>query len=44
MMKGILCTRAWHEIRGTAAVEFALVAPVFVMLAVGTFCVCLCLF
>ena len=29
---------------GTAAVEFAFVAPVFILLAVGTFYLCLCLF
>ena len=43
-MNRILGTRAQHDVRGTAAVEFALVAPVFVGLAVGTFYVCLCLF
>ena len=37
-------TSALNDSRGTAAVEFALVAPVFVMLVVGTFYVCLCLF
>jgi Flp pilus assembly protein TadG len=36
-MNRILGTRAQHDVRGTAAVEFALVAPVFVGLAVGTF-------
>ncbi len=43
-MKRILATCARHDVRGTAAVEFALVAPVFVGLAVGTFYLCLCLF
>ena len=37
-------TRAWHDARGTAAVEFAMVAPAFIMLAVGTFYLCMCLF
>ena len=37
-------TGGLNDSRGTAAVEFALVAPVFVMLVVGTFYVCLCLF
>jgi Flp pilus assembly protein TadG len=37
-------TCALNDARGTAAVEFALVAPVFVGLAVGTFYICLCLF
>ena len=40
----ILGNGALNDDGGTAAVEFALVAPVFVMLAVGTFYVCLCLF
>ena len=40
----ILGIRALNDVRGTAAVEFALVAPVFVGLVVGTFYVCLCLF
>jgi hypothetical protein len=40
----ILGTGVFKDDRGTAAVEFALVAPVFVMLAVGTFYLCLCLF
>ena len=30
--------------RGTAAVEFACIAPVFIVLVVGTFYLCLCLF
>jgi len=37
-------TGAWHDARGTAAVEFAMVAPAFIMLAVGTFYLCMCLF
>jgi len=35
---------AWHDARGTAAVEFAFVAPLFIMLTVGTFYLCMCLF
>jgi TadE-like protein len=35
---------AWQDTRGTAAVEFAFVAPVFIVLVVGTFYLCLCLF
>jgi Flp pilus assembly protein TadG len=37
-------TGAWRDDRGTAAVEVALVAPVFIMLVVGTFYLCLSLF
>ena len=37
-------TRALNDVRGTAAVEFAMVAPAFIGLAVGAFYVCLCLF
>jgi Flp pilus assembly protein TadG len=37
-------TGAWRDDRGVAAVEFAMVAPLFIMLAVGTFYVCMCLF
>ena len=37
-------TGAWRDDRGTAAVEFAFVAPLFIMLTVGTFYVCMCLF
>ena len=40
----ILGTSGWRDARGTAAVEFAMVAPAFVMLAVGTFYLCMCLF
>jgi Flp pilus assembly protein TadG len=35
---------AWHDDRGVAAVEFAMVAPLFILLAVGTFYLCMCLF
>jgi Flp pilus assembly protein TadG len=37
-------TGVWHDDRGVAAVEFAMVAPAFIMLAVGTFYLCMCLF
>jgi Flp pilus assembly protein TadG len=40
----ILGTRALNDDRATAAVEFAIVAPAFIGLAVGTFYVCLSLF
>jgi hypothetical protein len=34
----------WENDRGTSAVEFAIVAPVFITLLVGTFYLCICLF
>jgi Flp pilus assembly protein TadG len=34
----------WDDIRGTTAVEFAIVAPVFIALLVGAFGLCLVLF
>jgi len=37
-------TRIWHDDRGATAVEFAMVAPAFIMLAVGTFYLCMSLF
>jgi len=37
-------TGVWRDARGTAAVEFAMVAPVFIMLVVGTLYLCLNLF
>jgi TadE-like protein len=37
-------TGAWHDDGGTAAVEFAMVAPAFIMLVVGILYLCLCLF
>ena len=43
-MMGIPGTGALNDARGTAAVEFALVAPAFIMLVVGAFYLCLCLF
>jgi Flp pilus assembly protein TadG len=44
MSMRISAAGAWHDFRGTAAVEFAMVAPAFIMLAVGTFYLCMCLF
>jgi Flp pilus assembly protein TadG len=35
---------AWHDERGTTAVEFAFVAPMFIILTVGIFYLCLILF
>jgi Flp pilus assembly protein TadG len=43
-MKRIFRTGTFNDARGTAAVEFAMVAPVFILLAVGTFYLCLSLF
>jgi Flp pilus assembly protein TadG len=34
----------WQEECGTAAVEFAIVAPVFIALVVGLLALCICLF
>ncbi|WP_366408128.1 TadE/TadG family type IV pilus assembly protein [Nitrobacter sp. 62-13] len=34
----------WHDERGTTAVEFAIVAPVFIALLIGTFALCIALF
>jgi TadE-like protein len=39
-----LFSSAWSDARGVAAVEFAMVAPVFIVLTVGTFYLCLSLF
>ena len=39
-----LFPRAWCDTRGAAAVEFAMIAPVFIVLIVGTFYLCLSLF
>jgi Flp pilus assembly pilin Flp len=38
-----LRTRVWADKRGTTAIEFALVGPLFLMLLVGTFYMCMCL-
>jgi Flp pilus assembly protein TadG len=43
IVKNIL-NSAWGNDRGTTAVEFAIVAPVFIALLVGTFGLCLALF
>jgi Flp pilus assembly protein TadG len=38
------CTKAWCDARGTTAVEFAIVSPVFIALVVGMMYTALCLF
>jgi Flp pilus assembly protein TadG len=43
IVKNIL-NSAWGNDRGTTAVEFAIVAPVFIALIIGTFSLCLALF
>ena len=35
---------AWNDERGTTAVEFAIVSPVFIALVIGILYLCLCLF
>jgi Flp pilus assembly protein TadG len=35
---------AWNDERGTTAVEFAMVAPIFIALVIGILYLCLCLF
>lgn len=35
---------AWNDERGTTAVEFAIVGPVFIALVVGMLYLCMCLF
>jgi len=35
---------AWDDERGTTAVEFAIVSPVFIALLIGILYLCLCLF
>lgn len=35
---------AWNDRRGTTAIEFAIVAPVFIMLVIGLIYMCLVLF
>jgi Flp pilus assembly protein TadG len=37
-------TVAWNDERGTTAVEFAIVGPLFIALVVGMLYLCLCLF
>lgn len=39
-----ICTSGWQDARGTTAVEFAMVGPIFIALVIGTFYLCLCLF
>jgi Flp pilus assembly protein TadG len=43
-MQKIHLSAAWGGIRGTTAVEFALVAPVLILLIVGIFYLCIALF
>ncbi len=33
----------WGDRRGTTAIEFAILAPVFILLVIGTFYLCMCL-
>jgi Flp pilus assembly protein TadG len=35
---------AWNDERGTTAVEFAIVGPVFILLVIGTLYMCMALF
>ena len=39
-----LTKKAWADKQGTTAVEFAIVAPVFILLVIGLMCSCLALF
>jgi len=39
-----LTTKAWADEQGTTAVEFAIVAPVFILLVIGLMYSCLALF
>jgi Flp pilus assembly protein TadG len=39
-----LLRHMWREQRGTTAVEFALVSPVFIAMVLGLLALCLCLF
>lgn len=41
---GILRNNAWRDERGTTAIEFAIVAPVFIAFVIGILYVCLGLF
>jgi len=43
-MRGIGSTNLWVDDRGTTAVEFAIVAPAFVVLLVGAIYICFGLF
>jgi Flp pilus assembly pilin Flp len=43
-MRGLTFANLWRDDRGTSAVEFAIVAPVFVLLVVGTVGICLGIF
>lgn len=37
-------THAWNNERGTTAVEFAIVSPIFIAFVIGILYLCLCLF
>jgi len=43
-MARMVRTGLWRDERGTSAIEFAIVGPVFLMLVVGIFYACLMLF
>jgi Flp pilus assembly protein TadG len=43
-MRNLNAANVWADDRGTTAVEFAIVAPVFILLLVGTIYLCLALF
>jgi Flp pilus assembly protein TadG len=36
--------KSWNDERGTTAVEFAIVSPLFIILVIGILYLCLCLF
>jgi len=43
-MRRLAFTKLWADLRGTTAVEFAILAPALVLLLVGTFYICFGLF
>ena len=43
-MRSLNAGKVWADDRGTTAVEFAIVAPVFILLLVGAIYLCLALF
>ena len=38
-----VCTKLYADYRGTSAIEFAIVAPIFFLLLFGLFYMCMCL-
>lgn len=38
-----LRVNAWRDARGTTAIEFAIIAPIFIMLVIGILYFCMCL-